>query len=441
MVYLARQLITNSWFLSGIVARNLQFPTGDQMNDGLQMLNDLLNFKQIETELVPYYQYITFNAVPNQEYYYLPSISLIEEMTFNLGVVRYPMMQQPRTNYFGSARVDNISTLPFSWNYDRALGGGNLGMYFIPDQAYPIKMKAKIFFTDVNIDTDLSDVTSLFGTTVSFTANQLTRSFNATMGTGGQLVINVPPTTPPTSAFNPNLPVSFGEQVQFIGGSIPSTLSTATTYYAVPINNATFYVATTLANAQSNTFVSYASGSGSVESFALVLTLATPQTFAVGDELMFTNVTGALPTGLLPNVVYYANPASSTTLTVATTFLNATSGDNILYTDAGSGTNTVSFINPNNIPYYTPYTFINSSNQGYDSGYIEMLRYALARYMCSEYGVSFNPESEKIYQSYVRKLMYISPPDLSMKKLSILYASDQCGYNWGDVNIGHGWRN
>lgn len=429
MPYLARQLVTASWFLSGIVARNLQFPTGDQMNDGLNMLNDLLNFKQIETELVPYYQYITFNAVPNQEYYYLPSISLIEEMTFNLGVVRYPMMQQPRTNYFGSARVDNIATLPFSWNYDRSLGGGNLGLYFLPDQAYPLKMKAKLFFTDVNIDTDLTDVTSLFGTTVSFTAKQLTNTFTSTMSTGGQLVINS------------TQPVSFGEQVQFIGGSIPSTLSLATTYYAVPINNATFYVATTLAHAQSNTFVSYAAGSGSVESFALVLTLATPQTFAVGDELMFTNVTGALPTGLLPNTVYYANPASSTTLTVATTFLNATNGANILYTDAGSGTNTISFINPNNIPYYTPYTFINSSNQGYDTAYIEYLRYALARFMCSEYGVGFNPQSEAIYQSYVRKLMYISPPDLSMKKLSILFHSDQTGYNWGDVNIGHGWRN
>lgn len=428
MPYLARQLITASWFLSGIVARNLQFPTGDQMNDGLNMLNDLLNFKQIETELVPYYQYITFNAVPGQEYYYLPSISLIEEMTFNLGVVRYPMVYQPRTNYFGSSRVDNIETLPFSWNYDRSLGGGNLALYFIPDQAYPLKMKAKLFFTDVTIDTDLTDVTSLFGTTVSFTAKQLTTSFTSTMGPSGQLVINS------------TQPVSFGEQVQFLGGSIPSTLSLATTYYAVPINHATFYVATSLANAQNNIFVSYASGSGSVESFALVLTLSSPQTVAIGDEIMFTNVTGALPTGLLPNVIYYANPSSSTTLTVATSFQNAISGANILYTDAGSGTNTISFINPNNIPFYTYYTFINSSNQGYDTSYIEYLRYALARYMCSEYGVGFNPQSEAIYQSYARKLMYISPPDLSMKKASILAAHDRTGYNWGDVNIGHGWR-
>lgn len=259
MAYLAQTLITNSWFLSGIVARNLQIPTGDQINDGLSMLNNLLDFKQIETDLIPYWQYITFNAVPGQEFYFLPFVAEIETSTFNLGTVRYPMSGTSRTNYFGSSRVDNIQTLPFSWNYDRGVGGGSFGMYFLPDQAYVMKMKAKIFLVDVTLQTDMQNVTA-------------------------------------------------------------------------------------------------------------------------------------------------------------------------------------SFSNPYAIPFYTTYTFINSNIQGYDTAYIEMLRYALARYMCSEYGVEFNPQSERIYQSYVRKLMYMDPPDLSMKKLSILNANQLTGFNWGDVNIGRGYR-
>jgi hypothetical protein len=258
MAYLAQKLITNSWYLSGIVARNLQVPTGDQINDGLQMLNDLLNFKQIETDLIPYYQYITFDCVPSQEYYYLPYVALVESATFNLSYVRYPMSGTSRTNYYGSSRVDNINTLPFSWNYNRALGGGNLAFYFIPDQNYQIKLMVKIFLTDVSLTTDLTNITETF--------------------------------------------------------------------------------------------------------------------------------------------------------------------------------------QPNDIPNYTIYSFINNSNQGYDTAYIEYLRYSLAAYMCSEYGVLFNPESEKILTSYKRKLMYESPPDLSMKKLTILTADEQSGYNWGDVNLGHGWR-
>jgi hypothetical protein len=101
---------------------------------------------------------------------------------------------------------------------------------------------------------------------------------------------------------------------------------------------------------------------------------------------------------------------------------------------------TESFTNTYNVPNYTPYTFINNDIQGYDTAYIEYLRYSLARYMCSEYGILFNPESEKIYQAMVRKLMYMSPPDLTGKKLSILNASRAPGYSWGDVNVGMGWR-
>jgi len=259
MAYTAQDLITRSWFLSGIVARNLQVPTGDQIYDGLHMLNDLLNFKQVEVDLIPYWQYITFNAVPQQEYYFLPYVAQIEASTFNINVVRYPMVSTSRTNYFGSSRVDNIYTLPFSWNYERSVGGGTFGMYFIPDEPYPIKMKVKIFLVDVTLQTDLQNVTE-------------------------------------------------------------------------------------------------------------------------------------------------------------------------------------SFVNTYNVPNYTTYSFLNNSIQGYDTSYIEYLRYALAAYFCSEYGILFNPQSQKILDSYKRKLMYMDPPDLTGKKLSILYADSNPGYSWADVNIGKGWR-
>lgn len=249
MAYFAQELISRAWYLSGIVARNLQTVSGDQDTTGLKLLNALLDFKQIETELIPYWQYISFDCVADQEFYYLPSVAAIESLTFNIDQVRYPMDSVSRRNYYGSARVDDISSLPFSWNFDRALGGGNLALYFKPDTDYTLKAKAKIFLTDVSLTTDL------------------------------------------------------------------------------------------------------------------------------------TNIAESLP-----------------------------------------------------------YSFINSSNQGLDTSYIEYLRYALAEYMCSEYGIIFNPQSAKILTAMRRKLMYVSPPDLSMKKTSILMSDNQVGYNYGDVNIGRGYR-
>ena len=60
--------------------------------------------------------------------------------------------------------------------------------------------------------------------------------------------------------------------------------------------------------------------------------------------------------------------------------------------------------------------------------------------MCSEYGIIFNPESKEILKKYERKLMYISPPDLSMIKTTVLAADSQVGFNYGDVNLGRGFR-
>lgn len=328
MAYTAQQLITRSWFLSGIIARNLQYPTGDQINDGLQMLNDLLNFKQIETDLINYYTYVSINAVPNQEFYFLPYIAAIESMTFNLSTVRYPMDSVSRTNYFGSARVDNISTLPFSWNFNRGEGGGTLALYFKPDQNYELKMMTKMFLTDVSLNTDLT---------------------NAFIGM--------------TSGYISSIALTSG----------------GTGYTSVPIVTIT----------------------GS----------------STGDNATaFATVSNGVITAI--NVGY----GGSSYLGTATV------------TISGPGSNAVATAN------ISTYRFLESPNHGFDTSYIEYLRYALARYMCSEYGIQFNPESEKIFIAYERKLMYVEPPDLSLKKCTILTSDGLSGYNWGDCNIGRGWR-
>lgn len=250
MAYTAQQLITESWFLSGIVARNLQEATGDQISNGLQMLNNLLNFQQIKLDLIPYWQYIQLNTVVNQEYYTLPYVAAVESVTFNIGVVRYTTDVTSRTRYFGTVRVDNVASLPFNFNFNRELGGGVLSLYFLPESVWPLKMMAKIFLTNVTLQQDLTNITNL-----------------------------------------------------------------------------------------------------------------------------------ALP-----------------------------------------------------------YTFVYGGNQGYDTSYIEYLRYALARYMCSEYGISFNPQSEEILRSMEYSLMDVSPPDMSNQKRSILNSVQGSGINWGDINLGLGWR-
>lgn len=232
MAYTARTLITRSWYLSGIVARGLQSVSGDQISDGLFLLNSLLNWKAIQIDLIPYWTYYQFPAVVGQEKYFIPNLYAIESLTFNYGVVRYSTDFQSRHTYFATSRVDNIQTLPFGWTFNRSVGGGSIYLYFLPDSTYPIKIMGKFGLTNVTLDTDM------------------------------------------------------------------------------------------------------------------LLT--------------------------------------------------------------------------------------------YDPAYVEYLRYSLSQYMCSEYGILFNPESAKILKAITLQLMDVSPPDLSQQKTSILTQAP--GLNFGDVNLGRGWR-
>lgn len=233
MAYTARKLIINSYYLSGIVSRGLQSVSGEQLTDGLDLLNALLAVKSIHQNLVPYYREYSINAVIGQEIYNIPALIEAETLTFNIGSVRYSMMALPRNKYFGTGRVDNIQSLPFDWHYERCLGGSNLYIYFNPNVTYPMKIWGK------------------FGLT------------------------------------------------------------------------------------------------------------------SVADENVDLSLT-------------------------------------------------------------------------YDAFYIEYLRYALAEYICAEYNITFQPQSQKKLNEIEAQLSYVSPKDLTIQKLTTLSAAT--GFNWGDVNIGKGWR-
>ena len=157
-VYPASLLISRAWNLSGIVARGLETVSGEQTTDGLFLLNELLEFKACDLDLIPYWQRTTLQLVQGQEKYFIPGLVQIETFTFNIGPVRFPTNEVPRNKYFGNGRVDNIQSLPFAWHLERAEGGSNLYLYFEPNQNYIANITGKYALTDVDLFTDLTTV-------------------------------------------------------------------------------------------------------------------------------------------------------------------------------------------------------------------------------------------------------------------------------------------
>jgi len=157
VAYTVTELITRAWYLSGIVAKDLQTVSGAQITEGLYLLNALLAMKSVDMRLIPYYRKYDFTLVAGQETYFLENVIDIETFTFFLdGDVRYPTNKVSRDSYFGTGRVTNIQSLPFMWYPERKENGINLYVYFLPQAPYAAQITAKFALTNVDLTTDLS---------------------------------------------------------------------------------------------------------------------------------------------------------------------------------------------------------------------------------------------------------------------------------------------
>jgi hypothetical protein len=162
MTYLVAELINQAYYLSSIVARDLETVTGGQQSDGLRLLNAFLAMRSADQNFVPYYEQHSFTAVTGQETYFIENLIQLDTFTFNIGPVRYSMVPMRRKMYFGNSRVDNINSLPFNWHWERVKGGSNLYVYFNPASNYPMKIWGKFGLEAVALDDDLEETYDAF---------------------------------------------------------------------------------------------------------------------------------------------------------------------------------------------------------------------------------------------------------------------------------------
>lgn len=160
--YLASELISRSWNLSGIVARQFETVSGQETSDGLYLFNEVLAEKSYDLKLIPYWGRIEFNLVQGQERYYIPNLYQVETFTFNIGTVRFPTFNAGRKQYFGDGRVDDIQALPFEWHLERELDGCYFYVYYLPQQTFVAKITGKFALTNVELQTNLSKLYDLF---------------------------------------------------------------------------------------------------------------------------------------------------------------------------------------------------------------------------------------------------------------------------------------
>lgn len=155
----ALELITDAYYVSTVVSPEFQQVDGNQVKDGLNLLNEILSDKTIEEDMIPTYTVeYDFPSVVGQQTYFISGLTRADTLTFFINSVRYCMRENNRNFFFGSARANNVLSLPFNWAQERTLGGTNLYLYFFPDQNYPMQVNGMFDVPQVTLFTDLSTV-------------------------------------------------------------------------------------------------------------------------------------------------------------------------------------------------------------------------------------------------------------------------------------------
>lgn len=155
MSYTVTQLVSNSFYLSGIVSRGDEILSGEQLYEGLGLLNELLSMKTANQRLIPYFKEYNFSAEGGVNKYFIPHLVFEETLTFYINSVRFSTYSQTRKAFQGSSQAENITSLPYKWHMERRKGGADLYIYFSPDLDYPMTLWGKFSLEDVALNEDL----------------------------------------------------------------------------------------------------------------------------------------------------------------------------------------------------------------------------------------------------------------------------------------------
>lgn len=155
MTYLVDTLIADAYFAADVVSLGFESVSGPEVKQGLRWLNEVLGKKVVEKDMIPYEGQQTFTAVAGQEDYDIDNLIVVDTLTFVKDTVRYPVSFIPRNTYRGQGRVNSISSLPFTYFYERQLGGAKISLYFFPDQAYVFTITGIFRMANVALGQDL----------------------------------------------------------------------------------------------------------------------------------------------------------------------------------------------------------------------------------------------------------------------------------------------
>ena len=473
MVYTATELITDAYYASGIVSREFESVNGSQITDGLKFFNNILTEKRIDMGMLPYETKYTFRAIAGQNVYFIPHLIQIDTLVFYKQNVRFAMTFTDRNQYFGSYRVEQINSLPVQWYFERKTDGGNLHIYFSPDQNYPMEIHGTFGFPPVSASDDLRAIQTYVNlgqpTIYSFLFD------NSLVINPGVLVVNGVDlqgiyydagsvANYINTGIIPKVQAKIDDQGNFIIYSIddyPSPIYIETAGFPP---NGTKFITNVFAASTVNLDATYDNGSFGLGSNLIannngILTLDGVNP-GVGTNVLIKDQTNTFENGIyivsdpgtvgtpfvLVRAAFYNQPAQIEAGNLVTIDVGDTLSDSTFVQ-----TGDVNFVGVSDITFaiFQTITFSNFSTiqqpnynvynaMGLDEFYTTYLKYALADRLCAEFAYDTPPNVMRQlnkYESWIEKTSRTL--DLNLEKMSTL--QKKTGLNWAMINIGRGY--
>ena len=165
MAYTVNELVSGAFYASGIVSREFETVSGAQLSDGINWLNEVINEKVVDMDMIPYETTASLDLIAGTEEYFITDLIKIDTLTFTIDSVRFPVQKMARDQYFTMVRSNSTTSLPVMYYMERELGGARLYVYFNPSEAYTCEIKGIYRLSEVAEGDDLSLTLDTFYTT------------------------------------------------------------------------------------------------------------------------------------------------------------------------------------------------------------------------------------------------------------------------------------
>jgi len=171
MARTVNRLIEQSFRKAGLYTQDRSIE-GYKVTEALDMLNDILDENSSEMSYVAFYELLTFAMTPGKREYTIGRnpgndvdhnrISALKEVALIASGTRYPVRVISDRDYYSVIYYESAQGRPASCFIQNEIGQTNLIFIAKPDIAYDCEIKAKFILSDLELNTDITNVPPYF---------------------------------------------------------------------------------------------------------------------------------------------------------------------------------------------------------------------------------------------------------------------------------------